>query len=203
MSWRWVCWSAGALLLVIAGVVLLLQVSVHDAGMPPRACGSAWDVVTGTGGWQRWWAADLSDPAEAQGGQLVRTLRCPGAVNGRIVTSGALAAGAVAVVSAGEVAVLLRARRVRAASHGPASGLKLLGTIVTLLGTLLTAGGLAGIAILVANPSLPLFLYVSRPVVVLIGLLLLLPAILLIALGRAVGLLAGHLAPAEPPHETS
>ena len=202
MWWRWVCWSAGVLLLILAGVMLLLQVSVHDAGTPPRACGSAWDVVTGSGGWQRWWAADLSDPAQAGGGQLVRTLRCPGAVNGRIVASGGLAIGAVAVVSAGEVAALRRARRVRPGWPGPASRLRLLGTIVTLLGGLLTAGGLAGIAILAANPSLPLFLYVSRPVVVLIGLLLLLPAILLIALGRGVSLLAGYLAHSEPPHET-
>ena len=202
MWWRWVCWGAGVLLLILAGVVLLLQVSVHGAGTPPRACGSAWDAVTGRAGWPEWWAADLSDPAEARSGQLVRTLLCPGAVNGSIAASGGLAIGAVLVVSAGEVVALRRSRRVRPALPGPASRLRLVGTVVTILGGLLTAGGLAGIAILVADPSLPLFLYVSRPVVVLVGLLLLLPAILLIVLGRGISLIAGYLAHPEPPHET-
>ncbi len=202
MSWRWAYWSAGVLLLIIAGVVLLLQVSVRDAGVPPRACGSAWDVVTAGGGWQRWWAADLSDPAQARGGQLVRTLRCPGAVNGRIIAAGCLAIGAVTVVAAGEVAVLRHARQSRSAMPAAVSRLRLLASIVTVLGVLLTAGGLAGLAILMASPGLPLFLYVSRPVVALIGLLLLLPAILLIALGRGASLLAACLAHPEPPRET-
>ncbi len=72
----------------------------------------------------------------------------------------------------------------------------------TVLGVLLTAGGLAGIALLVADPNALLFLYVSRPVVVLAGLLLILPATLLIVLGRGAGLLADHLARAEATHET-
>ena len=91
MSWRWAGWSAGVVLLIVSGLVLLLQVSVTGAGTPPRACGSAWDVVAGRAGWPQWQAADLSDPAEARGGGLVRTLRCPGAVTARVVTSGGLA----------------------------------------------------------------------------------------------------------------
>jgi hypothetical protein len=51
VPWRWACWSAGMVLLIVSGLVLLLQVSVHDAGTPPRACGSAWDVVSGRAGW--------------------------------------------------------------------------------------------------------------------------------------------------------
>jgi hypothetical protein len=200
--WRWVCWSAGTVLLVLSGVVLLFQVSVHGVGTPSRSCGSGWDVVAGRAGWPQWWAADLSDPAEGRGGQLVRTLRCPGAMNARIVTSGGLALAAVALVSAGELVVRRSARRARPGWPGPARRLRLLGTAVTILGALLTAGGLAGIAVLVADQRAPLFLYVSRPVVVLAGLLLILPAILLIALGRGASLMAGYLAQAEATRET-
>jgi hypothetical protein len=73
---------------------------------------------------------------------------------------------------------------------------------VTVLGSLLTAAGLAGIALLVADPSAPLFLYVSRGVVVLAGLLLLLPAILLIVLGSGTRLMADYLARQEESSET-
>ena len=66
---------------------------MRDAATPPRVCGSAWDAVAGRAGWPQWQAADLSDPAEAHSSQIVRTLRCPGAVNARIVTSGGLALG--------------------------------------------------------------------------------------------------------------
>ena len=202
MLWRWAGWSAGMILIVVSGLVLLLQVSVPGAGTPPRACGSAWDVVAGRAAWPQWWAADLADPGTG-GGQLVRTLRCPGAVNARIVTSGGLALGAVALVSAGEFAALRSARRVRPAGPGPAGRLRLLGTSVTILGVLLTAAGLAAIALLVADPRASLFLYVSRPVVVLAGLLLLLPAILLIVLGRGASMMARYLAhPEEASRET-
>lgn len=205
VAWRWVHWGAGMILLVLAGVALLLQVSVHGAGTPPRACGSAWDVVTGRAGWPQWWAADLSGPAAANGTALVRTLQCPDALNGRIAASAGLGAAAVTVVAVGEVATLRRARRVRSGPvrPGPVRRLKLFGTAVTVLGGLLTAGGLAGIAVLVADPGSPLFLYVSRPLAALVGLLLLLPAILLIALGRVISLAADYLAHAEPPRETS
>ena len=204
MWWRWAGWSAGIALLIVCGLVLLLQVSVPGAGTPPRACGSAWDVVAGRAGWPQWQAADLSDPAEARGGGLVRTLRCPGAVNGRIVISGGLALAAVALVAAGELAALRPARRAGSAGPGPARRLKLLGTAVTILGGLLTAAGLAAIALLVADPRAPLFLYVSRPVVVLAGLLLLLPAIVLIVVGRAASMMARYLAHPEEvkPGET-
>jgi hypothetical protein len=66
---------------------------VRDAGTPPRVCGSVCDAVTGRAGWPQWQAADLSDPAEAHSSQIVRTLRCPGALSARIVTSGGLAVG--------------------------------------------------------------------------------------------------------------
>jgi hypothetical protein len=201
VSWRWAGWTAAAALLVLAGVVLMLQVQVRGAGTPSRSCGSAWDVVAGRVGWPQWWSEDLSDPAGGRGGQLARTLRCPGAVNGRIVVSGGLALGAVAAVSAGGFAARRRARRVQHALPGLAGRLRLFGTILIVLGGVLTAGGLAGIALLVADPRAPLFLYVSRPVVVLAGLLLVLPAILLIALGRGASLMAEHLADVEVARE--
>jgi hypothetical protein len=49
MVWRWAGWSAGFVLLIVPGLVLLLQVSVPCAGTPPRAYGPAWDVVAGRG----------------------------------------------------------------------------------------------------------------------------------------------------------
>lgn len=203
VPWRWVCWGIGIVLLIVAGGVLLFQVSVHGAGTPPRACGSAWDVVTGRAGWPQWWAADLADPVAGSSGQPVRTLSCPGAVNDRIIASGGLALGAVAVVSVSEVVIRRRLRPAGLLPGGRARRLRLFGTAVTTAGGLLTAGGLAAIAILAADPGSPVFLYVSRPVAVLVGLLLLLPAVVLIVLGRGISLLAGYLAHVESPRETS
>lgn len=191
MSWRRLAATTAAALVVAAGVVLLLQVTVHRAGTPARSCGSAWDVVAGRTGWPEWWSQDLADPATG-GGRLVRTLECPGAVNDRVVASGVLALGAVLLGS-----VELGSRRGtggrRPATAGTAGRLRRLGVALTVLGSVLTAGGLVGIALLVADPHHALFLYVSRPVVVLAGLLLTLPAVLLVALGRGAGVLSAHL----------
>ena len=184
-----------AALLVVAGGALLLTVSVHGPGTRSASCGSAWDVIAGRAGWQQWWAQDLADPV-GDGG-LVRTDRCPGAVNDRIIVAGALAVGAVAIVSAGAV---MRHRRPRARG-GEAGRLRLLGLSVTAVGSVLTVGGLVGLALLTADPAAPMFLYVSRASVVLIGLLLILPAILLIVLGRGMGVLAEHMARAEAADE--
>ena len=142
----------------------------------------------------RWYRVD---------GRLVRTLRCPDAVNGRTATSAGLALGAVTVVTVGEVVALRRTRWSRSFPSGPARRLRLLGTVAAILGGMLTVGGLAGIAVLVGDPSSPLFLYVSRPLAVFVGLLLLLPAMLLIAVGYGIRLMANYLAHAEPPNETS
>lgn len=201
VPWRWACWTAGAALLAVAGVVLMLQVQVHGAGTPSRSCGSAWDVIAGRMGWPQWWSGDVADPAAGRGIQLVRTLRCPDAVNGRILAAGGLTLAAVGVVAAGELVTRRRMRTARPAATGVAGRLRMLGAILTVLGGLLTAGGLAGIALLVANPASPLFWYVSRPVAVLAGLLLLLPAILLVAIGRGASLMAGHLADVEANRE--
>jgi hypothetical protein len=197
VPWRWVCWGTGVVLLVLSCAVLMLQVSVHAGGTQSASCGSAWDTVAGRTGWQQWWAADLSGVAEGHGHQLVRTLHCPGEVNATIAASSGLALGAVAVVIAGEVVARRSARWARRAWPAQAKRLRLLATLVMTAGGLLTAGGLAGLALLAADPSSTIFLYISRPVVVLVGLLLILPAVLLIALGWGASLMADYVAHEE------
>lgn len=203
MPWRWVAWTLSAVLVVLAGVVLLTRVEVHPAGASARSCGSASDVVTGRTGWPEWWAQDLADPAGPGAARLVRTLDCPGAVNDRIVVAGALTIGAVLVVAAAEFVARRRTRRPGSAPSSAAARVRRLGTALTLLGSLLTVAGLLGIAVLVADPHSTLFVYVSRPVVVLAGLLLLLPAVVLIALGRSASVLADQLPGGEVRREDS
>lgn len=181
----------GAVLLAVALTVLLLGVPVQGAAGRSASCGSAWDTMSGRTGWREWWAQDLADPVDGSG-RLVRTLRCPDAVDGRIVLAGVLAISAVVIVAAGEVAGRWRRRESRAA-QGSAHRLARLGMVLTLIGALLTAAGVAGLALLTADPHDPLFLYVSRPVVVLAGLLLLLPAVLIVVLGRVVSATAAQL----------
>lgn len=177
--------ATGAALLVAAAAVFVLQVDVRGFGLPARSCGSAWDAVSGRSGWQRWWAADLADPAQGAQSPPLRTLRCPAAVNRRVIGSGVLAVGALVVT--GAAAVAERRRRVRVATK---DRLRQLGTALTIVGAAFAAGGLAGIALLTADPRSGLFLYVSRPAVALAGLLLVLPAVVLAAVGRALVVLA-------------
>ena len=73
---------------------------------------------------------------------------------------------------------------------------------MTVLDGPLTAGGLAGIALPMADPARRCSCMRAWPVVVLAGLLLILPAILLIVLGRGVSGLAGYLAHREVSRET-
>jgi len=198
---NWAGKTVGAVLLVFAASVLLLEVDVHATAAPARSCGSGWDVVAGRAGWPEWWAQDLADPAGGVGGPLVRTLHCPGAVNRRIVLAGGFAVVAVLVVSVGEVSGRRGKRSVAPASSGPGDRFRRLGAVTTALGGLVTFAGLVGVVLLVANPRSTLFLYVDRPVVALVGLLLLLPAIVLIALGRAATLVGRELADPEPADE--
>lgn len=197
--WRRAGRAAGLVLVVVAAVVLTAQVQVGNGRSGTRSCGSAWDVVAGRVGWPQWWSADLQE--RDPGRSLLRTMDCPGTLNRHVVASAALALGAVVVASAGEI--VDRRRRIGRRPPVPdAPGrLKMFGVGLTALGGVLTAGGLAGISLLVANPDSGLFVYVRRPVVVLAGLLLLLPAILLGALGRAVVLMVDHQRGGEAEHE--
>jgi hypothetical protein len=196
LPWRWVGRSIGAVLLAIAAALLLITVET-SAGGRRLSCGSGWDVLAGRSGWRAWWAQDLADPAT--GDRLARTANCPDAVNTHIVLAAVLAAAALLAIGAGEFAD--RRRAAQSSRPGPGRRLHRLGTAVTALGGALTAAGLAGIALLVANPDATLFLYVGRPVVVLVGLLLLLPAVLLIVLGRGATVLADQLTRTEESHE--
>lgn len=182
MPWRWAGWTLGSVLAVIAGVLFLLQVGVHAAGAGSRSCGSSWDVVAGRAGWQQWWSEDLGDATTRPAGALVRTLDCPAAVNHRILISGGLIGATVVTVAAGELAGRRRERE-RGTRRRTGSRLRTLSVVLTAVGCLLTVTGLAGIALLVANPDAALFVYVSRPVVALVGSLLVIPAVFIAALG--------------------
>lgn len=186
--WRPVAWSLGAALLVVAAVVLVLTVVVHANGAA-RSCGSGWDVVAGRSGWQQWWALDQADPAP--GSPMLRSQQCPGAVNARIVTAAAFATGALVALSA--AAVVGAHRRITGEHGSPARRVMVLGLATTALGIALIIGGVVGLVLLVADPNATLFLYVRRPTVVLLGLVLLLPAVLLVVLGRGASALAEHL----------
>ena len=166
---------------VLACVTALLQVSVHGNPGATATCGSTWDVVSGRVGWPQWWSWDLAQPIGASGNRLARTVRCPAAVDARMWRSGGLLAAAVAALVAGQLAP-------RRGSHDRARQprsrrLHLIGTAFTLGGAVLAVAGLVGIALLTADPTDPLFLYASRPVVLLVGLLLLTPAFVIVALG--------------------
>ncbi len=192
--------------MVIAAGVLLAQVQVNGGQQPVRSCGSAWDVVAGRTGWSQWWSADLTDHADGADGAPVRTVRCPAAVNRRVVASGSLAVAAIAVVAAGEALGRRRPRQQR--PQRPPEMLvtrrvRRLGTGLTALGSTLTVAGLSGLGLLVADPRSSLFLYVSRTAVALAGLLLVLPAVLLIALGRTAAVAASYLTEREADHDRS
>jgi hypothetical protein len=186
----------GAALLLIAALTFLAQVQVSDDVGASRSCGSALDVAVGRIGWPDWWSQDLSDPDLGGGDELVRTEDCPDAVNRQQVVAGVFAFGAGLAVTATE---LLRARfggSPRQAGDGPT--LAWLGTAVALLGTVLLLAGLAGVVLLVADPDDTLFLFVSRPTVALIGLVLLLPAVVLVIAGQVLRLTGKRLEGDDP-----
>lgn len=173
-------WLAAAALLIAASLSMLLGVTVRAAGGRRVACGSGWDVVSGRSGWQRWWAQDLADPAGD--GSLARTTRCVDAVNARLVLAAVLALAALALLAAVEV-YTWRHRHIRIARRSGTGRLWLAGTVMSITGGLLLLGGLAALGVLLADPDSLLFEYVDRPTAALLGGLLLMPALLLVALG--------------------
>lgn len=191
MRWIWTSRLLGVVLLFAAAVTLTTTTQVSTRPGTSVSCGSAWDEIAGRTGWQQWWAQDLASP---RSNSLERTLECPDAVNGRIALGGALAA-------AGALALVVGALVGRPRSHRlptDARRLRTFGIAVQALGGLLTLAGLLGLALLTADPRDPLFHYVSRTSVVLLGLLLLLPAMLLVVLGRSLSLLADRMHHLEP-----
>lgn len=183
LPWRRIGAVLAGGLVALAAVLTVLAVQVRGADGVVRGCGSSFDVLAGRTDWQVWRAQDLLDPAPpASGaGSLTRTEKCPTAVNARTAWAGGL------VVAAAVVAVLSWPRR--ATSSGAAKRrdvTRRLAISILSVGCALTVAGLVGISLVVANPNATLFLYVDRPVVVLIGLLLLAPAVALIFAGWAL-----------------
>lgn len=193
----------GVLLVAVAGVAiavaqLLLQVQVTDAGSGvTRACGSAFDSVADRSGWQQWWAQDL-DEVDAVRPALVRTTQCPAAVNRRIVV--AAVAGSAGLV-AGGVAVGRRLRRGARRDGGRAPDaarrMSRLGLAATAVGGALTALGVVAIVVLVADADSTLFLYTDRLVVGVVGLIVLIPTVTLVVLGRVLAVAADALSVAD------
>ena len=181
--------------LAVAGSVgaVVAQVTVtSDVESATRTCGSAFDALTDRSGWEVWWARDLDEPDDSIRSALIRTDLCPGAVNRRIVVAALL--GAVGVVS------LLFARfrdrrdgKVVGADRPRATGLDRLGRAVSWVAAMLLIGGVIAIIGLVADADSTLFLYVDRLVVGIVGLIVLLPAIALLAIGRALVLVDAEL----------
>lgn len=183
-----------ALLWSGSATALLGTVQVTDDGLGiTRACGSPFDAMSGRTGWETWWAGDLDEPEEAVRRTLVRTSRCPDALNRSIAAATAL--GGLGACSACFTWLFLR----RPARHAvpPVQGLARLGWAVGLGGAALTLAGVGGTLALVADPDSTIFLYTSRTVVAAGGLLLCVPALALAAGGRALVILAGIVASGE------
>jgi hypothetical protein len=175
MRVRWAARFVGAALVALCLTLLLLEVRTQGPRGATVTCGSSWDVISGRVGWPQWWSWDT----QAGSADLARTSRCPGAVNGRMWLVTGLFLAALATMATAEVL----ARKGRPAVRTSPRAMHTVGIVLLVLGAALTVAGVIGIALLTADPTDPLFLYVSRPVAVLVGLLLLVPAVLIAALG--------------------
>ena len=184
VRWQWASRLAGMALALLAALLLLLQVRVSAGQDGQLGCGSSWDVISGRNGWREWWSADQAGASSAavRPVSLARTLGCPDAINARIWLASAVFLAAVAVVAGGEFIAHRAMRRIPPNGRAPRR-LHLVARSCVMVGAALTLAGLAGIALLTADPHDPLFLYVNRPAVVLVGLFLLSPAVLILALG--------------------
>ena len=189
MGWRVVGRGIGAALAGASLVVLAWQVQVSGGPDGPLACGSAWDVIAGRVGWEQWWAEDLDAASGEVGASLSRTLECPSAVNVRMVVAGALAALAIAVLGTGEIVGGRRApgggTADEASPPSAASRLRRLGLGVAVVGVLGAVAGLIGVALVLADPDSPMYLYVDRGVAALIGATLLVAPVALALAGWA------------------
>jgi hypothetical protein len=201
MRWHVALRVIGSALLVSAVTAVSLQVHVGGAGASGRSCGSSLDVITDRSGWEVWYAQDAADRPAAPADRLLRTIRCPAAVNARSVAAGVLAGAGVGV--------LVAATAVRRRSEPPApprgelaARLHRLGSVVTILGAVLVVAGLAALAVVLANREAALFIYVRRSLVAAIGTVVLAPVVALVAGGRALTLIARALDRPESGDET-
>ncbi len=169
---------AAALAIVLLAAVLLVQIEVTDAEVgATRSCGSVFDSVVDRSGWEQWWTQDLDEPDEVQSA-LVRTNRCPAAVNQRVALATALA---IAAMVSGAVAIARRRADPSANTAASPIGRRVvrIGRLTSALGGALTALGIIAIVILVADADSTLFLYTDRLVVAVVGLIVLIPTITL------------------------
>jgi hypothetical protein len=190
---RWAGAAAAACVIVFASsaaVVLASHVEVTDpVTEETRTCGSAFDSVVDRAGWEIWWARDLDEPDPTVRTALVRTSRCPDAVNGRLVVAGVL--GGLAILAAAVVAVTLRMRQRSLTVSEVHRRILRLGRQTSWLGAVLTLAGMLALVVMVADADSTLFLYVDRLVVALVGLIVLVPTIALFVIGRALTILGG------------
>ena len=176
---------AGALMIVLLGAALLFQVEVTDAEVAvTRSCGSVFDSVVDRSGWELWWARDLDEPEEVRSA-LVRTNRCPDAVNQRLALAAAL--GFIGLVLGGVAMGRGRAARSLDVTASPVGDrIVRLGRLTSALGGALTALGVTAIVVLVADADSTLFLYTDRLVVAVVGLIVLIPTVTLFVIGRVL-----------------
>jgi hypothetical protein len=187
---------AGILAVLALGgslAVFLAQANVtNDVVGATRTCGSAFDAAVDRSGWELWWAADLDESDDQVRSALVRTDLCPSAINWRIGIAAAL--GSLSVLLA--VFVSLRGRtegRRDSLETTVADRIRRLGRATSAVGAALTIGGVAAIVVLVADADSTLFLYTDRLVVVVGGLIVLMPAIALFAIGRVLVLVGEYV----------
>lgn len=190
----------GTVLLVAAVTVLSLQVHVGGSGASGRSCGSSLDVLTDRAGWETWYAQDIVDAPE--GSQLLRTLDCPHAVNARSVIAGVLGAAGIAAIAGAVMLQLASAGVTKPRGVASPARLRRLGKAVTAVGAVLTVAGLVALALLLADRDSTLFIYVTRPVVAALGLVVLAPVLALLIGGRALTILARWVEDREGGDET-
>ena len=180
--------AAAGLMIILLGAVLLVQIEVTDAEVAAtRGCGSVFDSAVDRSGWELWWARDLDEPVEVRSA-LVRTTRCPDAVNQRVALATAL--GISALVLGAVATARRRTDRSANTSASPiARRVVRIGRLTSALGGVLTALGIAAIVILVADADSTLFLYTDRLVVAVVGLIVLIPTITLFVIGRVLAIL--------------
>ena len=189
---------AGSVLFLVAAIAVLLshvQVTDEDVGAT-RVCGSSFDSVVDRSGWETWWIGDLDEPDSQVRPALVRTSRCPNAVNLRTTLAAILA-------SIGLAGIIVARPRTRfgpvddAERSGVGQRIARLGTVTAFAGGALTLAGVVSIIVLVADADSTLFLYTDRLVVGVVGLIVLMPTLALFVIGRALALFGAHLAEDE------
>ena len=187
--------GVGMIVAALAMTAFQIEVTDDEIGVT-RTCGSVFDGVADRSGWEVWWARDLDEPDEAVRSALVRTTRCPGAVNDGILLAAALgAAGVVALL----VAAWWRPRRESTAAASSVGGRVVrLGRVTSFVGAGLTVLGSAAIVVLLADADSTLFLYTDRAVVGAVGLIVLVPAIALLVMGRALVLVGRGTGLSDP-----